>query len=192
MKFKDLNSISSMNNHYRAKSLPELQEAIEEYGNDIKNEYGEKSIQEAKELLISELNFRERGHLKSCRRFGMFINPGDLCYVDFGSRAFITEAGFQHFALVLSVCCGKAFVVPMTSKSENYETAYDEVDNPTGNVHLMKIGLPKGLNRYSVLFLNDAKYINTARIIDVKGHIDTDGELFRKIKKRVIDLIYKG
>ncbi len=189
MKFKELNSISSMNNRYRAKSLPVLQEAIEEYGNGIKQEYGEKSIQEAKDSLISEMNFRERGHLKSCRKYGMFINPGDLCYVDFGSRAFITEAGYQHFAIVISVCCGKAFVVPMTSKSENYEMAYDSRENPNGYIHLMKIGLPKGLNRNSVLFLNDAKYINTARIIDIKGHIDTDSDLFREIKRRVIELI---
>ena len=42
------------------------------------------------------------------------------------------------------------------------------------------------MNKNSVLFMNDAKWINTARIIDVKAHLDRQGELFQEIKARVI------
>ena len=78
----------------------------------------------------------------------------------------------------------KALVIPMTSNSEAYYGAYDEKSNPGGSSHLMRLGLVKGLNRHSVLFLNDVKYINTARIIDIKAHINTDSILFKKIYQR--------
>ena len=42
-----------------------------------------------------------------------------------------------------------------------------------------------GMRKPSVLFINDAKWINTARIIDVKAHLDKDSELFKDIKERV-------
>ena len=35
------------------------------------------------------------------------------------------------------------------------------------------------------LNINDAKWINTARIIDVKAHLRRDSELFCEIKDRV-------
>ncbi|WP_200804765.1 hypothetical protein [Anaerorhabdus furcosa] len=45
------------------------------------------------------------------------------------------------------------------------------------------------MNKPSVLFLNDCKYINTARIIDIKAHLSTDSPCYRMIKKRIIRLI---
>ena len=53
----------------------------------------------------------------------------------------------------------------------------------------MRLGLVKGLNRHSVLFLNDVKYINTARIIDIKAHISTDSILFQKIYQRFLQTV---
>ena len=49
----------------------------------------------------------------------------------------------------------------------------------------MRLGKIRGMNKYSVLFINDAKWINTARIIDVKSHLDKNTNLFREIKERV-------
>ena len=48
-------------------------------------------------------------------------------------------------------------------------------------------GLINGLIRESVLFLNDAKFINSARIIDKKAYISPYSPLFRKIKNRLMD-----
>ena len=45
------------------------------------------------------------------------------------------------------------------------------------------------LNKASVLFLNDAKWINSARVIDVKAHIDPNSHLFDKIKKCVMQMM---
>ena len=185
VEFRKIQNISTSYDAYQASSLQTMREAIEDYGDDIKLQYRDMTVKQARDSLLSEYNYQIRSKLKSCRRFGLYIYPGDLCYVDFG-RAYLSEAGYQHFALVMSVFCGKAFVIPMTSKKESYQQAYDEKTNPAGFIHLMRLGLPDGLNRYSVLFLNDAKYINTARIIDVKGHIDVNGEQFREIRKRVL------
>ena len=47
----------------------------------------------------------------------------------------------------------------------------------------------KGMNKNSVLFINDAKWINTARIIDVKSHLKVDSKKFSDIMNRVKDII---
>jgi len=135
--------------------------------------------------LISEANWMMRKQYRSCDQLGVRIQVGDICYIDFG-QAYLNEAGFQHFGLILNIFNGKAFVVPMTSNSSTYAQAYDEQRNPYGKKHLMRIGLIRGLNRESVLFLNDCKYINTARIIDVKARIHPDSQLFEKIRERVM------
>lgn len=53
----------------------------------------------------------------------------------------------------------------------------------------MRLGKIKGMNKESVLFINDAKWINTARIIDIKAHLDKNSELFKDIKERVKDCL---
>lgn len=140
--------------------------------------------------MISEANWVIRNQISSCELLGVQIIVGDICYIDFG-QAYINEAGFQHFGLIMSIYQKKAFVVPMTSNRVQYKTAYDPVDNPTGKKHLMKIGCIQGLNKPSVLFLNDCKHINTARIIDKKAHINIDSPLFRQIEKRLSRVLFE-
>ena len=134
--------------------------------------------------LVSEANWLNRKDARNCTQLGVRIKVGDICYIDFG-QAYLNEAGFQHFGVILSFCNGKAFVVPMTSNPMTYRLAYDPVECPQGRAHLMRIGLIEGMRKESVLFLNDCKYINTARIIDVKATIDHDSDLFREIVDRV-------
>lgn len=172
----------------KADSLPPLMEAVDDYASSIKEEYRSMSARLCRDSLLSEYNYRMRSKLKSCRTLGMTINQGDICYIDFG-RQYVSEAGFQHFGLVMNVYCGKALVIPMTSNPLNYHQAYDHVDNLDGLRHLMRLGKTEGLNKYSVLFLNDAKFINTARVIDLKSWIDPQGEQFRKIKKRLVECL---
>lgn len=138
--------------------------------------------------LISDANWLLRNQLTSCESLGFEVRQGDVCYIDFG-QAYLNEIGFQHFGLILSINQKKAFVVPMTSNETQYRTAYDIIKNPTGKKHLMRIGCLPGMAKSSVLFLNDCKYINTARIIDVKAHLSVTSPCFRLIKKRIIKLI---
>lgn len=138
--------------------------------------------------LISEANWLLRNQLTSCETLGFEVRQGDICYIDFG-QAYINEIGYQHFGLILSIYQKKAFVVPMTSNQTQYRTAYDIIKNPTGKKHLMRIGCLPGMAKSSVLFLNDCKYINTARIIDIKAHLSTTSPCFKQVKKRIIKLI---
>ncbi len=138
--------------------------------------------------LISECNWVYRSQSASSRQMNVSVRPGDVCYLDYG-QAYRFETGYQHFGLIVSMHCGKALIVPMTSNPEQYAAAYDEKTNPNGRRHLMRLGKIGMMNRDSVMFLNDMKYLNTARIIDVKGHLDTHSELFLQIKKRLIDMI---
>ena len=54
----------------------------------------------------------------------------------------------------------------------------------------MRIGLIPGLIRPSVLFLNDLRFINTARVIDVKAYISPDSSLFKRIEERVKEVVF--
>ena len=151
----------------------------------LKSNYNELSNKQLHAHLISEANYLLRNQYKSCDQFGVRIKEGDICYIDFG-QAYLNEAGFQHFGLITNITNGKVFVIPMTSNTNTYNQAYDENYLPNGKKHLMQIGLINGLNKESVLFLNDCKYINSARIIDVKANIDTSSELYKNIQSRIM------
>ncbi len=142
----------------------------------------------ANDCMISEANWRERNLLSSSSEFGIEAKKGDICYMDFG-QAYLNEIGFQHFAIIMSIYNLKALCIPMTSNTKTLESAYDPVKNPYGKKHLMKIGKIEGMAKPSVLFLNDVKYVNTARIIDIKAHLDPESELFCKIQKRMLKLM---
>lgn len=138
--------------------------------------------------LISEANWIVRGRCKSGEDLGIRLKPGDICYLDYG-QAYLNEAGYQHFGLVITVYSHKALVVPMTSNKAQYASAYDEKENPRGKRHLMRIGALPGMAKPSVLFLNDMKFINTARVIDVKAHMDENSVLFLRVKTRLLRII---
>lgn len=162
---------------------PEYGEIIDELHEQDRQLYETMTLKEATSKMISGINFNERGRLSGCNEVGVRVIPGDICYIDFGVN-YINEAGYQHFGLVLSIVNGKAFVIPMTSNTRRVEEA---LVNEKSHVYLF--GKEGDLSRESCLFLNDAKFINTARIIDVKGHISVGGEKFKDIKKRIVKLI---
>ncbi|MEE3487663.1 MAG: hypothetical protein VZT48_06130 [Bulleidia sp.] len=141
--------------------------------------------------MISEANWIMRAKQRSAEDFGIYIEPGDICFMDFG-QAYINEMGYQHFGLVMSVCEKKALVIPMTSNPVQYARAYDPVHNPAGRKHLMRIGKPQGMARPSVLFLNDLKFVNTARVINPQSWIDPEGELFREVQRRMTEVMFSG
>ena len=47
----------------------------------------------------------------------------------------------------------------------------------------------EGMNKPSILYINDAKWINTARILDIKAHLDHKSQLFLDIKQNVREMI---
>ncbi len=116
------------------------------------------------------------------------LRIGDVCYIDYG-QAYTYEAGFQHFGVILSIVSNKVFVVPMTSNQQTFTKADPTMDYPLP--HIFQLGLIDGLTKPSVCFLNDAKFINKARIISVKGHIDVESLLFKRLRKRVFETIFK-
>lgn len=151
----------------------------------IKKEYLNKlSNYETARELISDLNYRQRSAYKSSELIGFKVRVGDICYIDFG-KAYINEAGFQHFGIVIGLNNSKALVVPMSSNISMYNQSYCEQFYPNGKRHLFRLPIVAGLKRKSVLFLNDLKYINTARIISVKGNIHPSSQLFIAINERI-------
>lgn len=139
--------------------------------------------------LISEVNWADRKKCTGSREFGIPVKVGDICYIDYG-QAYLNEIGYQHFGLIVSMTEGKMFVVPMTSNTVQYAKAYDPVSNPTGRKHLMRLGQIGDMNKPSVLFLNDVKYLNTSRVIRKVAHMDTRRELFWSIRIRVLETIF--
>ena len=174
-----------LNNH---RDYHVMNQALDYYLELITDKYSTMSFSELKRHLISEFNYEKRKEYKSSELVGFKVKVGDICYIDFG-KAYINEAGYQHFGVIVSLNNSKAFIVPMTSNSTVYEQSYCSKTYTCGKKHLMRLGIVAGLNKKSVLFLNDAKFINTARIIEVKGYIDPTGDLFREIKNRLKECI---
>lgn len=126
---------------------------------------------------VSGLNRVQRLKLRSSSELNIGVVPGDICFIDYG-QVYINEAGYQHFGLVISEFNHKLFVVPMTSNAEMVRKSC----GPNKRKHLYCIGKVYGLNRPSVLFLNDCKYINSSRIISVNAHICPDSKMFAEIQ----------
>lgn len=132
---------------------------------------------------ISGQNRFERSDPTYLKHFNKTVKIGDVCYIDFG-HAYTYEAGFQHFGVVVNMCGNKVLVIPMTSNPDTYKKA-----DPTNHYplpQLFQLKHVKGLNKNSVCFLHDAKFINKARIIDKKAHIDPASSLFKELKERLL------
>ena len=141
--------------------------------------------------MVSEYNWVRRAGCFSGEDLGIHVEPGDICYMDFGQQ-YLNEAGYQHFGLVMSICAKKALVIPMTSNPVTFAKAYDPIDNPGGKKNLMQIGKVRGLYKNSVLFLNDLRYINTARVIDINAHVPVTSTMFRTVQKRMMEGVYSN
>jgi hypothetical protein len=87
----------------------------------------------------------------------------------------------------MNIINNKVLVVPMTSNPETYNKGNPNNDHPLPQ--LFQLGIIKGLNKESVCFLNDAKFINRARIIKIQGHLDPTSVLYRQLKQRLIQTI---
>ena len=138
-------------------------------------------------IYVSALNHHKRHTLLNNKETGVDIRKGDICYIDFG-KAFIGEIGYQHFGIIIAIYHNKAFVVPMSGNKKAFKEAYSS-ENPFGKKHLMQFEKIGKMNKNSVLFINDAKWISTARIIDVKAHLNINSDKFKEIIDRVKNII---
>lgn len=172
----------------KAKDDPQLAAQIDEYISQLKQEMENMTCRQCQSSLVSAYNYQQRRQLPSCLGLGLKVSRGDICYIDFG-RTYIQEAGYQHFGLIAALTLSKAFVIPMTSNQQAYAKAYDAESSPQGRLNLFRLGQIEGLNKPSTLFINDSKYINTARIINVCAHIDVDSRLYKTIIIRLLDCL---
>lgn len=131
---------------------------------------------------ISLMNYSNRSSYGSSFELGFKVKPGDICYIDFG-LAYRYECGYQHMALVVSMSNYKALVVPMTSNIGAYQKAKE------GSPYLFNFPKCGKMNKDSTLFLNDMKFINTARVIEIIATINIETEIFQMIKKELVKLI---
>lgn len=152
---------------------------LKEYRNFLMNGFAK----EVNKEICSGYNRMKRGKFWCCEGIDLSIEIGDIVYMEFG-QAFLNEAGFQHFGLIISLWNKKAFVVPMTSNMQSSKHAVNV--NKHGRSHLYYIGYVNGLSNHSTLFLNDAKMINTSRIISVNGNISPNSEMFKEIQEHLV------
>ena len=164
-------------------------EIFQQYLNQYQQYIRSLSTKQMSRECISGLNRLQRQHLRSSSQLNIHAKVGDVCYIDFG-QVYINEAGYQHFGLILSIVNHKAFVLPMTSNTTTYQYANDPSRIEHGKTHLYQLGWIEGLNKQSVAFINDCKFINTARIIAIKGYIDVNSLLFSEIVERVKESIF--
>lgn len=167
-----------------------LEDLIQDYLDYLEEKLKNMHPKQAAKVLISKFNYELRHDYKSSELVGFKVRVGDVCYADFG-EAYINEAGFQHFCIVIGYHNSKAVVLPMSSNFTMYQQSYCPKTFPNGKRHLYR--LPESLSllsKRSVLFLNDLKCINTARIIEVKGNIGPNSLLFNDILERSKTLLH--
>ena len=174
---------------FSKETLLQWQKLMDELLREKQVLFSKMNRKEKAEHLISEANHSERCALFSCEDVGIEVHVGDICFIDFGADAYQCEIGFQHFGIIMKLFHGKAFVIPMSGNPLAFQQAYDRYENPNGKRHLMRLGLLPGLRKPSTLFLNDCKFINTARIIDIKAHLEKDSPLFMEIYHRMQQVI---
>ncbi len=151
---------------------------LESYFDDYKKYLLSLSKGQQRKECVSGYNRMKRVKYWSCDALNISVEVGDICFIEYG-QVFINEAGYQHFGLVVSQFNHKLLVVPMTSNDEAVRQARNVIDE--GKEHLYYIGKVEGLNKPSVLFLNDCKFINSCRIISVNGHISPRSRMFKEI-----------
>lgn len=181
--------IERLQNYIRQSDDKEMKHQL--YWEEVWSSYVEESVEhyqtlkpkEALPEMISEKNYFSRANATSCDELGVWVKVGDICFIDFG-KSYLNEAGYQHFGIVMKFMNNKALVIPMTSNPKTYKDALLMQKS-----HLFPIGKLEGMYRHSVLFLNDARFINTARIIDVKANIPIQSTLFQQIKKKLLELL---
>lgn len=139
-------------------------------------------------MMLSTQNYMTRSTWRVDERHD--VKVGDVCYIDYG-QAYLNEAGYQHFGLIISRINGKVLTIPMTSNPTTYAEAFHPETNPKGKRHLMPFGQRCGLHKPSVLFLNDAKFINPNRVINVIGHLDSHDEDLMYIRKILATCLFK-
>ncbi|MDD7282192.1 hypothetical protein [Floccifex sp.] len=149
-----------------------LKKQAEKEENELCNSLSENEVFD---YMVSKLNYCRRKEVFSCQDLNVNIRCGDICYIDFG-HSYLFEIGYLHFGLILSIQRGKVFVVPITGA--NSKVIY-------GKDHIMQLGKIEGMSKVSACYLNDSKWINSSRIIDVKAHIPVDSPLFLAIKQRI-------
>ena len=136
---------------------------------------------------LSALNRIEKETTNNCVISQTQLKVGDVCFIDFG-HAYMYEAGYQHFGIIIKISHYKIFVVPMTSNQQTQRQLKEGHDKEQS--HVFDLGWIAGLTKQSVCFLNDAKFINAARVIDVKGFLPPESYIFRKLKKRLFETIF--
>lgn len=157
---------------------------LKEYRTYLLRDYEREAFKE----MCSGFNRMKRRNFWCCEGLDLCVEVGDIVYMEFG-QAFLNEAGFQHFGLVMQLWNRKALVVPMTSNQKSYETAINVSDK--GRSHLYYIGYVKGLSNHSTLFLNDIKMLNTSRIISINGSICPQSVMFKEIKQHLMKALFE-
>lgn len=135
-----------------------------------------KRPRESMSYLWSQYNYFSRNNLHSHLATGVWIRTGDICFIDFGC-AYQCEMGYLHFGIIYKIVNNKAFVFPITSNEKHLKE------------NLFVLGTIAPMNKESYVILNDGKFINTARIIDVKAHVPPESELFQELRKVWIEYI---
>ncbi|HEY4537637.1 MAG TPA: hypothetical protein VIG45_04175 [Erysipelothrix sp.] len=150
---------------------------VDSYFEDYKGYLNNMNRSLQRKECISGINRMKRAHHWTCKGFGITVMEGDVCFADFG-HSYINECSFQHFALVLKYFHGKAFVIPMTSNETTVQLAKHGARS-----HLYYLGKLKGLDKDTCLFINDGRFINTARIISINAHLDSESCTYQEICK---------
>lgn len=185
--------LNDTNKHEKIINQPFYQDVEDGLIELIKSELLNMSTEEAINSLISEINYTERRKCFKNIKIAdgkLDVKIGSICLIDFG-RQYNLECSYVHPALVLSKSHKKLFTIPITSSKKQFQNAsFWQYDNLVPFVY--REYDKANIKKDSTLFLNDAKWINSSRIIACIGEIDVHSKEFEEIINRFFSLTKKG
>ena len=195
MNFKNLRQYVTDENKNKAITAQPFYPLIKkEYMNVCSNLFESCSTAEGIGSLVSEINYKTNAKKASdfIKNISLELSSGDVCLIDFGKQ-YTYECSFVHLGLVIGISQKKLFVVPMTSNKRTLEKAQEQSSDHLAV--LLTSDLTEGhIDKSSVLFLNDARFINSARIIEKVGHINADklADISKCLADKIIGKMVKG
>lgn len=151
-----------------------FEEIWEEYQKQEKMQLKKLSTGEAMDYIKSHLNFFERKEEVIYRNEEIKI--GDICYIDYGIN-YKQECGYFHMGLIIDIKQYEYLILPMTSNVKAFEKAVFWKKS-----NLLPLPHVDHIEKNTTIFLNDARFINSARIIMKVSNIEKNSAEFKHIK----------
>lgn len=157
---------------------------------NLKNLFQNLKQDEAINYIISTQNWiNKKEHTKWKGEInGTKISIGDIFIANLGSK-YKPEIAYTHPVSILEIIKNYVLVIPTTTNTETYASAYHPIANPNGKKQYRRVESKDGFDKDCSLILSNILTISKGRLLDKKGCI-LDQKLYDEIKMQTFYLSF--